>query len=149
MKQTAFCALILLAASFSVSAEIYRCEVDGVVIFSDRACQADAQPYRLTGNLSVVSAPADLDHTHTLNQAFIRERLDRQAARDQARAARPVEIPEKPIVRPAPFFALPHYGPQRRPGQRPEQLDQAPGQQRFSALSGPFPGTRRDREQRP
>ncbi len=155
MKQTTMCALILLAGSFSASAEIFRCEVDEVVIFSDSACQADARPYQSSAGLSVISAPADLDRTHMLNQAFIRERLDHQAARDEARAVRSAQIAQRPVVKPAPIVALPFYGfhhelpVRRRPGQRPEQLDQAPGQQPFSALSGPFPGTRRDRERRP
>ncbi|MFU8830823.1 MAG: hypothetical protein ACNA7J_01590 [Wenzhouxiangella sp.] len=155
MKQTAICALIFLAGSFSVSAEVYRCEIDGVVTFTDRACPADAQPYQPSAGLSVISAPSDLDRTRMLNQAFIRERLDHQAARDEARAVRSAQNAQRPAVKPAPIVALPFYGfhhelpARRRSGRRPGQLDQAPGQQPFSALSGPFPGTRRDRERRP
>lgn len=84
MMHAARFTLILLTVSFSVSAEIYRCEIDGVVTFSDVACQPDARPYRGKGGLSVVSSPEDLDRTRQLNQTFVRERLDRQAARDEA-----------------------------------------------------------------
>jgi hypothetical protein len=149
---------ILLGLSLSATADIYRCEVDSVIVFSDTACQAGAQPYASQGRVSVIEVPESLEHTAELNRQFIQQRLDRQSAERQARAERSHAAPLMPAHAhsepPARIIALPlHYyqqphrpgGPppgHRYPDRRPVE-DEQPGQQRFSALSGPFPGTRR------
>jgi hypothetical protein len=152
-----FPALLGLSFSLTVAADIYRCEVDNVIVFSDTACQAGAQPYASKGQMSVVEVPESLEHTAELNRQFVQQRLDRQSAERQARAARPQTAPIMPaqaqgqpparvIVLP-PYYQHDHYpgGPppgRGRPDRRPVE-DEEPGQQKFSALSGPFPGTRR------
>ena len=148
---------ILLSLSLSAVADIYRCEVDNVIVFSDTACQADAQPYASQGRVSVIAVPESLAHTAELNRQFVQQRLDRQSAERQARAERshaasliPAHARSEPSAH---VIGLPlHYqhgyrpgGPppgRRGPDRRPVE-EEEPGQQRFSALSGPFPGTRR------
>lgn len=154
---------IVLAGIFTpVRADIYRCESDGVIEFSDTPCRADPEPYRPTGQVSVVGAADDLEQTARLNQAFIEQRLEHQAQQRLERERRAAEAAERerqaPVAAPAPRAYLPfryraYPRKQRYPiyphaGHRlPRATDTASEQRPFSALSGPFPGTRRlDRE---
>ena len=146
----------LLGLAATASAEIYRCESDGVVEFSDTPCQAEPRPYRATGNVSVISAPDDLEQTTRLNQAFIEESRERREERQRERRndAATAPIQREPAFAPAPRIYLPRYDRDIPRRQRypvhpraahgaDQRSDSAPERQPFSALGGPFPGTRR------
>lgn len=156
--------IVLAGVSPGAGAEIYRCESDGVVEFSDTPCQSEPQTYRSAGNVSVVGAPDDLEQTTRLNQAFIEQRLERreQQRRERQRqaeetaalerhqsAAAPASSPYLPLR----YRAFPRHKNhpiQSRPPRRGSYPSEPPPErQPFSALSGPFPGTRRrDRAER-
>lgn len=157
----------LLLVSLPLAAEIYRCEVEGVIVFSDRPCQASAQPYQAGRSISISGSAEDLAESQALNQAWLESEAQR---REDRRAARSVAaVPEPlPAIRPAvgPGFGdwgFPYLEPQADPGQRGQRAreaaqrvpgerrphardlpDAANAQNRFSALSGRQPGARRD-----
>lgn len=155
--------LIMVLVALPASAEVFRCEIDGTIVFSDTACQPDARPYTSQAGISVISRPVDLDQTSERNREFIDQRLERQAetrkARaEQVRAAQQAQAhqsgpPPHAAARgsAAPIIYVPYRAPHRSDhGQhaRHRPAAQAPAEQerRFSALSGPFPGTRRRSE---
>jgi hypothetical protein len=152
--------LILIMAALPASAEVFRCEIDGTIVFSDTACQPDAQPYTSQAGISVISRPADLEQTAERNREFIARRLERQVEIRQARAeqARAEAIrasspPGPPAHAASRVMYVPYHVPApRREGRghhrrhAQDQTEPAQRQQRFSALSGPFPGTRRRSE---
>jgi hypothetical protein len=150
--------LALLAAH--APAQIYRCEIDDNIVFSDQPCAENSQEYHSTGRVSVIEPAADLDQVAKRNQAFLRQRSDRQAALRQARIERSrqesITAPQaQPQVVAQVFYVpepkrLPPRHPKERQPQRPrEPTPQAREERPFSALSGPFPGTRRsDRDPR-
>ncbi|MEE4331578.1 MAG: hypothetical protein V2J10_11975 [Wenzhouxiangella sp.] len=146
----------LAGASAAFGAEIYRCESDGIIEFSDTPCQADPEPYRSAAKVSVVGAPGDLEQTARLNQAFIEQRLedqaefrrDRLAADAAAREQQQTTPPPAPqVYLPLRYRAVPYhkrYPVYSFPGHKPPLVPETQRQpQPFSALSGPFPGTRR------
>lgn len=162
--------LLLLAGSAS-SADIYRCEVDDVIVFSDRPCQAEATPYQPGLSLSVVTVAEDMGQTIERNQAWLDAEAARQQARREAlrerRAAEQAGAEQARQPRPAaglggPFVVLPQSGPPphaidrrlqrgqqppRGPNQRPDQRSdqqREDEEERFSALRGRQPGSRRD-----
>lgn len=149
-------AIVLIGPSVTAGAEIYRCESDGVIEFSDTPCQAEPQPYRSAGNVSVVSAPDDLQQTARLNQAFIEQRQEALEEQRSERDRRAEDADARNQRQPAPasraYLPLRYHGfPRHRrypvypsPGRNPPyRSDASREQQPFSALSGPFPGTRR------
>jgi len=133
------------------AAEIYRCEVDGVIEFSDQPCQEDETvPYRPSGSISVIAPSSDLEEIQQDNRNWMMAHRARQAEMNQARLNRPGQAPvasgQEHAVRPwvnNPLWLWPHA--QYRPGYRPHPVRPAVPvrQQPYSALSGPFPGTRR------
>ena len=141
--------LIAMMLIGSSQAQVYRCDIDGVSIFADSPCAADARIHQSEGRLSVIPAAADLDQVASANQAFIQARLDSIAADRQQRRERAdlqtQQPPAQPLV--TPVLVVPrtmhhgrgHYRP------RPAPDDEVPAKPGFSALSGPFPGTRRGR----
>ncbi len=158
--------LILMVVAMPVAAEVFRCEIDGTIVFSDTACQPDAQRYTSSAGISVISSPVDREHTAELNREFIAQRLERQAEVRQARAeaaraapARQGHPPGPPSYAAAgraaaPVIYVPYHAPGPRrpdhgPHRRPSKPDAEPAERtrRFSALSGPFPGTRRRSDQ--
>lgn len=142
-------AMVLLAAH--APAQVYRCEIDDSIVFSDQPCSEDSQEYETISRISVIEPAGDLDQVAERNQAFLRER---QAALRQARIERsrqeavaPPQAPPREIQRVF-YVPEPRRSPPRGPGdRRPERpREPAPRTQEerpFSALSGPFPGTRR------
>ncbi|MCC5864958.1 MAG: hypothetical protein JJU31_07585 [Wenzhouxiangella sp.] len=140
-------AMMLMASS---QAQVYRCDIDGVSIFADSPCAADARIYQSEARLSVIPAAADLDQVAIANQAFIQARLDAIAAdRQQRRDSTDLHTqqpPEQPLA--TPVLVVPrtmHHGRgYYRPRPRPDD-EAVPAKPGFSALSGPFPGTRRGR----
>ncbi len=158
--------LILMMVALPASAEVFRCEIDGTIVFSDTACQPDAQPYTSSAGISVISPPVDREKTAERNREFIAQRLERQAEARQARAeaaraarAREDQPPGPPAHAAAgrtaaPVVYVPYHAPgprrpDRGPHHRPSKPESEPVERtrRFSALSGPFPGTRRRSDQ--
>ena len=158
----------LLLLSLPVAAEIYRCEIDDVIVFSDRPCQPSAQPYQSGRSLSISGSAEDLAETKARNQAWLESEAQRREARRAAIvAARPTSVAPEPVPAARPIigpgfgdwgfpYLEPHADPgqrareaaQRRPGERGprdrELPDAASARDRFSALGGRQPGARRD-----
>lgn len=156
--------LALIAADRGLGSQepvIYRCENAGVIEFSDQPCQNEAvsnadqgqQIHESSGSVSVISPPDDLDEIQQANRSWLQDYRARQAvqetlraesrpdratpSRRQHRALEPREVP-RPVIwpyNPPPYF---HRSP--RP---PRHGEPQTRQQPYSALSGPFPGTRR------
>lgn len=131
-------------------ADIYRCEIDGVIIFADSPCQDGARPYQSRGGISVVEAPSNLEEIEAANQALIRHRLAQQAERAAAarhRAETPASPPTGHETSPfRPVYGLPGHRYDDRGRHRPTRRFpeyQPQREQRYSALSGRLPGTRR------
>ncbi|AKS41817.1 hypothetical protein [Wenzhouxiangella marina] len=124
---------------------IYRCEVDGTVVFADQPCDASATPYDTTASLSIIEHSKDLKTGNEAVQALLSHRREQQAERrrlrEQVTAAppAPVVIVEQVQTTPLPWYPR-HWRPERRP-LPPASIPERPS--RYSALSGPFPGTRR------
>lgn len=150
-------ALLLAGLATVAPAEVYRCDEAGITVFSDQPCSDQAITHRPVRQISVIEPSADLEQVAERNRAFIRERLDRQAeirkarvqAASRAQAARPGPHHQVPAFVHVPVWVEPRL--HRFPEQRRDDKDRPPlphaARQRFSALSGPFPGTRRpDRE---
>ena len=151
---------ILIIASTAIflagqaSAQIYRCEDGDSVVFSDRPCSDGVDQYHSTGSVSVVEPAEDLSHVGERNRDFIRDRRERQAARQRATAERtreaftqrPSEVQEVTRVLYVPESHYPGHRERTRRETR-DQPSQSPARsvdRPFSALRGPFPGTRRD-----
>ena len=139
----------VLSVTLSAQAQtIYRCNTPTGLVFSDQPCDENAQAYTPTAGLSVVAPSGDLEHAQRANQAFIAAQAEDRAARRQSRsvsapAAEPAvgqaggpsglnplglwPIETRNHTRLAPPAAPARSGDTERP---------------FSALSGPFPGTR-------
>lgn len=136
-------------------AQIYRCDSGDTVVFSDQPCNDESSIHTPVRHISVITPTADLDEIAQRNQAFIRDRLDRQAAIRAARAKasrQQAEQPSQPqpAIQASTVSYLPYYVPSRRhhrQGRRHEreqsQQQAEPERQPFSALRGPFPGSRR------
>lgn len=147
--QTLIAALAFGLACSSVQAEtIYRCDrADGGVVFSDSPCDAQAAPYRSDKPLSVVEAPNRLAERIAANQAFIDQRRQNL---HQARQARAPDVPREDNRSPAPgpsqpWLQLPYWPPPLIEPPHPQPPAPRGQNDRFSALSGPFPGTVRRR----
>lgn len=163
--------LPFLLISLPLAADVYRCEIDDVTVFSDQPCQANARPYQSGQTLSISGSAEGLAETAARNQAWLRNeaqrRQERQAAvADRAAVAgsrpppsqRPVSSPSYPWG--LPYLAAPPHDSPRRQGSRERQADmqrprqagprdgaaaqETQRQSRFSALSGRQPGSRRE-----
>ena len=145
----------LLILPALASAEVYRCERGGVVTFSDTPCDEQASRYRPADRVSIIGRPDDLEAITERNEAFVEQRLQRLAEQRRARAAASERqardqsrADQRPIASPAPRL-LPVYidPPRRRHGHGKRHAAPEHEVERreppFSALGGPFPGTRR------
>jgi len=145
---------------------IYRCEHGGVIEFSDQPCAAansddpdgdrpvDQTPYHPDASISVISPAADLDQIQRSNRDWLAdyrslelERLSRQRQlRSESRRARSAasrQVDQRPRLAPWNWPYRSHHA-YRRSNQLPYETVQTPTRpQRYSALSGPFPGARR------
>lgn len=152
-----FLVLPLLVLMLPAEAQVYRCETEGNVEFSDRPCADDAREYQPVHGISVIEPTADFDRIAEQNKAFINERRERQEVMRQARAERAREsatappvvqyVQEQPVTRVL-YIPEPRESSRRQRGTPPDSRSQEREQRPYSALSGPFPGTRRT-EQRP
>lgn len=120
--------------------EIYRCERDGGVVFSDLPCDDEAEPYRAGRSLSVIEPAEGLDGVAEENRAFVSERRARLAERRQraersraaaemarlrAEAARAARAGNRLIIAPGRRIDAPFPNPSdsRNAGRRSERED--------------------------
>ncbi|MDT8437474.1 MAG: hypothetical protein RQ729_00520 [Wenzhouxiangellaceae bacterium] len=148
----------LLLPTMDVAAvEIYRCEQNGVIEFSDRPCADDAAKYQPGGNLSVVGASEDLGAVSERNRQWVEQRREalaeqRALATEQARrqqqqaeadalsrlfddrfqSSRSYPSTFSPLVRPR----LPQQRPARPPNPRPEQASTPADRRTLLSRSG-------------
>ena len=159
-RQRWLLSLSLLLLASHAHGQVYRCEIDDSIVFSDQPCSEDSQEYQVISRISVIEPAADLDQVAERNQAFLRDRRERQAALRQARVERTREATVPPqsqttevtrvLYVPEPRHRLPPGSDRGRHGRQRDRTPEPREERPFSALSGPFPGTRRsDRDQRP
>lgn len=140
---TGLALLMAAGGSASLSAqEIYRCDEDGIKVFSDTPCGDNAEVH-VSGNRLSIVAPADLEAVTEQNQAWLarqHERMDRAAER--RRDVRPAPLPpaRPPVVVPVFGFVPPGQRPEPPRNRRNDRQEEV--EERFSALSGRQPGTR-------
>lgn len=156
MRCLTFALLISLPfASLQADTTIYRCtDADGTLIFSDRPCDDTAQVYESRESLSVISAPDNVAERVEANREFIDSRRERLTegrrgpeAPSETTARPPQRSPQsqQPMILPAwPAGETERPSPPVPPTERPEQERN----ERFSALGGRQPGSRR-RDQSP
>jgi len=144
--------LALLLTVVHAHGQVYRCETDDSIVFSDQPCAEDSQAYHSIGRVSVIEPAGDLDQVAERNQAYIRDIQERQAALRQTRIERSRQtetLPQQAV--PAPVTQVMYVPAPARSDRRDRRRstpprDSAPPvreERPFSALSGPFPGTRR------
>lgn len=136
------------------SAQIYRCESGDSIIFSDQPCSEEARVYQPSERISVVAPAEGLSQAGERNRQFISERRERQQARRQSiTEQREQPAPPQPTavqeVTRVLYIPEPHRSQSaersRRAAASPRQQQAARQDERpFSALHGPFPGTRQD-----
>lgn len=135
---------MLLGLCSPVLGEVYRCEADGVIEFSDRPCNSEAVRHSIVRGISLVPADEDLAKIAEANRRSIEALRERRATRRQSAAAasrtdESAEIGQQPVQTILiPFRDHRHGRP--NPGTGPTPV-KAPDQ-RYSALSGPILGTR-------
>lgn len=141
----------IVLAPAAAAETIYRCDqADGSVIFSDSPCDDQGVAYQAGNTLSVVEAPTRLAERIEENRAFIEQRRERliqqrrpdESTPDGAERAVPPD-PSQPLLQ------VPYWPPQPIDPPTPAppvDREPAPGDDDFSALSGPFPGTTRRRD---
>lgn len=75
-----FASLVLPAAAPGM--DIYRCETDaGVVEYSDRPCDGNAQPHQPRNRLSIVAPSENLEEVRQRNREFLLRRAEARADR--------------------------------------------------------------------
>ncbi|QOC21138.1 DUF4124 domain-containing protein [Wenzhouxiangella sp. AB-CW3] len=151
-------ALSTLLIASAANAEIYRCERDSQVVFSDQPCADQVEVHQPTSTISVIAPAGDLDQVAERNRAFIESRQAQRLALQQARLEQRRQAAAEPSQRTSEanrVLYVPERHLRRGPGpvrdRRAARRD-APGEREirerqarpFSALSGPFPGTQRD-----
>ncbi|MFP4207542.1 MAG: DUF4124 domain-containing protein [Wenzhouxiangella sp.] len=145
--------LVMLAAGMamnSAAAEtVYRCAgSDGSVVFSDTPCDQQALPYKATRRLSVIDPPPRLEERIAANQAFLEQRRARLQRPQPPETTAPAPVPRRPATdRSSPPLLQVPYWPPPTAAPHPERQP-TPRADRFSALSGRFPGTDRRRPAR-
>lgn len=137
-------AWMLLGLCSPVLGEVYRCEADGVIEFSDRPCNSEAVRHKIVRGISLVPADEDLASIAEANRRYIEALRERRATRRQAAAAasradESAEIGQQPVPTILIPFRHPRHG-RPNPGAEPTPV-KAPDQ-RYSALNGPILGTR-------
>ncbi|TVS12323.1 MAG: DUF4124 domain-containing protein [Wenzhouxiangella sp.] len=147
-----FWPILLLPTALQADTPVYRCSDDsGVVTFSDRPCDEQAEPYQGRGRLSVIAGSDDVAERAALNRAFIEQRRERAEMRAEQPPAR---SPEPPRADPpgtgtrnvyVPYWLTRPTRPEQRPQPLPSQPQTQTREERFSALGGRQPGSvRRD-----
>jgi len=139
-----------LLLSMPVAAQIYRCEIDGVVTFSDRPCGVDSSVYAGASGVSFVVPDENLPAMAEAARAFIDQRRTELARTrnpvrpsPEARAVERGQMGHKLFL----LWPSPAHGylyPSKRG--RPEPSRAAPlvaDNDRYSPLNGPILGTRR------
>lgn len=134
-------------------AQIFKCIEDEVTVFSDTPCVEGDEAFVPLDRLSIVESDAEaLSSLAEQNREFIQQRLDRISAQRQAafEAMRSSEVAvvfdhPRPVI--SSFPLIDQRGFPRRSNDKSRAPDRAPAapdrEERFSALSGRFPGTRR------
>ncbi|WP_376690949.1 DUF4124 domain-containing protein [Wenzhouxiangella sp. EGI_FJ10409] len=147
MKYQVTLAIITLLIAVDASAQIYRCEADGVVAFSDRPCGPDSAPHSSGDGVSFIAPDENLPALAEAARVFIRERRERLARRARAEQQTPTPrqtAPEKAQTVYVPWPVSRHRtdkGRLKRPDGPPPNIAD---NDRYSPLSGPMLGTRRD-----
>lgn len=152
MPPRAIVAAALLSLALPCGAEVYRCEIDGVTTFSDRPCGERSTRHAESGNVSFIAPDENLPALGEAAQAFIRQRREQLARRNQPPEASPTDPGQAPRKRVETVYVpWPSSGPfDALGGQRVDQRvgngkrPSNPGQERYSPLNGPILGTRRD-----
>lgn len=137
-------AWMLLGLCSPVLGEVYRCEADGVIEFSDRPCNSEAVRHKLERGISLVPADEDLARIAEANRRYIEALRERRASRRQAataasRAGDSAEIGQLPVRTVLIPFRDHRHG---RPTPDTEPTPVKNPDQRYSALNGPILGTR-------
>lgn len=152
MNARSVIAAVLLPLALPCAAEVYRCEIDGVTTFSDRPCGESATRHVGGKGISFVTPDENLPALAEAAQAFIKERRERLARRNERPEAPPQASTQAPRERvetvyfPWPsrdmFDADRRQTPDQRVGNgvRPPN----PAQERYSPLNGPILGTSPD-----
>lgn len=143
-------ALILSAVMVPAAAQVYRCEHDSVIEFSDRPCDEQARLHQDGGRMSVVEPSADLAEIGERNRAFIEARRESIAAARQARRERQqaqqsttdaqLQDELESVILAAPWMFENQAERAQQQSRTPPESDRS---QRFSATGGRLPGTRR------
>jgi|GEM_PF-2554761 len=138
--------VVALALPGLADAEIYRCQHQGVVEFSDLPCDHRAVVHDLPP-ISVVVPDPGLPQLAASSRAFIDAR--RASLADRKRR-QPTPTPPAGVVEPRTepqtvFVPWPVLPP-RRADDRSRGIEQTWPTQRYSALHGPILGTRRNAE---
>jgi hypothetical protein len=140
---------LALMLALPAGAQVYRCEVDGVVSFSDRPCGPDSALYTDGGGVSYVTPDESLPALAEAAQEFIRERRERITRRDAARRKAPAD-PASTVERRVETIYVPWATPPatghrwHRPRGKHDREPRGPviaGNDRYSPLHGPLMGT--------
>lgn len=136
-------------AAPAAAGEIYRCDEEGVTVFSDTPCSEDAEVHVSGNHLSIVTPP-DLSAVAEQNRDWIQRQQERMDQRDQARDSQPqasrpparAHWPAVPVFGYVPPWERRHHSDDDREHRdRREETEE-----RFSALSGRQPGARPRRD---
>lgn len=150
MKQQILLSAVSLLLTLPAAAEIYRCETDGVVAFSDRPCGSNQTLHDGGAGVSFVPPDENLPALAEAAQVFIRERRERIAKRglprpsSEASPLRPSEARAETVYIPWPALAPVDDRDSGNRGRR-DNVDTRPanpGNDRYSPLNGPILGTR-------
>jgi hypothetical protein len=137
-------AWMLLGLCSPALGEVYRCEADGVIEFSDRPCNGEAVRHNVVRGISLVPADEDLASIAEANRRYIEALRERRATRRQAAAAasradQSAEVGQQPVQ----AVLIPFRN--HRHGRLTPVADPTPVKEpnpRYSALNGPILGTR-------
>lgn len=152
MKHRIMLSAFSLLFTLPAAAEIYRCETDGVVAFSDRPCGSNQTLHDGGGGVSFIPPDENLPALAEAAQAFIRERRERIANRGLPRPSSEASPPQSSRARAETVYVpWPALAPvdDRDSGDRGrrDNVDNRPGNpgnDRYSPLNGPILGTRPD-----
>ncbi len=94
-------AISIALAAPAAWGQIYRCEVDGQLTFSDIPCGDGIQPHVSTGAVSVIEASNALEQIAEDNRSFVEQRTSEiRQRREQARARRAASEAGPPSIAP-------------------------------------------------
>jgi hypothetical protein len=149
MRRRLLNALPLLMTALPAAAEVYRCEHDGLIEFSDRPCNGDSRPHEGGDRLSIIEPDPHLDQAAQRARELIRARRERLAERTRAPAPA-ADAPEADrgieagtaVFFPYGFWHRDPFADHHRP-QLPDRSRPVLPEPRYSPLSGPILGTDR------